>query len=374
MRYIGTIFLLGCILVPSDIFAQELYQDLQGVWRARVIEVMETRTEIVPGTNVENSVQTLQVELLEGEREGEIVVFENDYIQLEKDDTFYLNYLVPITGGEIYSVREIDRRASMGLLVVLFVAVILVFGGKQGLRSLLSLAGSLLVIVYLLVPALVEGYSPVPVSIGVAAAVLFFAIFFTHGFNKRSLIAFVGTIVAVGITGLLAYVSIEGTGLTGLGSDESVYLNLGTGGQLDFVGLLLAAVIIGALGVLDDIAITQVAVVRELFGAGNHLTKWDVYRKAMRVGREHVSALVNTLVLAYTGAALPLLLLFSLSDSGWLTIVNREIFATEIVRALIGSIGLVLTVPITTLLAVIVLEKYRGQISKEETHGHHHAH
>ena len=356
MRAVLISFLSLVLMCP--ISAQGVYQDTQIVWRAEVVKVTDIKTIIVPGTNVKNPVQTLTAKMLNGEQEGETVIFENDYIQLEKGDKFYLNYSTTINGQELYSVREVDRRGSIALIAAIFVATILLFGGMQGFRSLLSLAGSLLVIVYVLVPTLVKGYAPIPISIAVASAVLFCAIFFTHGFNRRSAVAFLGTIIAVGITGLLAYVSIDSTGLTGFASDESVYLNLNTGGQLDFVGLLLAGIIIGALGVLDDIAITQVAVVRELFEAGKHFTKWDVYKKAIRVGREHVGALVNTLVLAYTGAALPLLLLFSLSDSGTLSIINREIFATEIVRSLVGSIGLVLAVPITTLLAVFLLHNH----------------
>jgi uncharacterized membrane protein len=338
-------------LAPSLVWGQELHQDLQGVWRAEVLEITEEKKVIVPGTEVETSVQVLSAQLLDGDREGEIVRFENDYIQLEEGDRFYLNYLVTVDGREFYSVREVDRRAAMAAVAALFIATVLIFGGFQGLRSLLSLAGSLLVIVYVLVPALVGGYSPILVSFAVAGGVLFCAIFFTHGFNRRSATAFLGTIIAVGITGLLAYVSIGITGLTGFASDESVYLNLNTEGQLNFAGLLLAAIIIGALGVLDDIAVTQVAVVRELSAAGKY-TRWEIYRGALRVGKEHVGALINTLVLAYVGVALPLVLLFSLSESSVFSIINREIFATEIIRALVGSIGLVLTVPITTLLAV----------------------
>ncbi len=353
--------------------AQELYQDIQGVWRAEVVSVADEETVTVPGTDVRNEVQTLTVELLEGERSGEFVTFENDFIQLEVGDTFYMNYLITINGDTFYSVREVDRRAAMFTLLAVFVGTILLFGGLQGLRSLLSLAGSLLVIVYILVPQLVAGVSPVPLSIVVAGLVLFFAIFFTHGFNIRSVIAYTGTIIAVLLTGLFAYFSISGAGLTGFSSDETLYLNLSTGGELDFVGLLLAAIIVGALGVLDDIAVTQVAVVRELFSVGT-LKKWEIYQKAMRVGREHVGALVNTLVLAYTGAALPLLLLFSLSQSGPLAIINREIFATEIIRSLVGSIGLILAVPITTLLAVIVLERYRNDLKGETDHVHAHTH
>ncbi|MEX0916993.1 MAG: YibE/F family protein [Candidatus Paceibacterota bacterium] len=372
--------LLSGLLLASLFFspflavAQEVHQDLQGVWKAKVLHVTDPKTIIVPGTSVESEVQSVEARILEGEREGEVVTFENDYILLERGDTFFMNYLVTIQGDEFYSVREKDRRGAMFVLFALFVAVVLLIGGMQGFKSLLALAGSIFVILYVLVPQLVSGASPVPLSVLVAGAVLFFAIFFTHGFNRRSAIAYAGTMIAVSITGFLAYFSIDLTGLTGFASDEAVYLNLNTGGELDFVGLLLAAIIVGALGVLDDIAVTQVAVVRELFGMRERITKWDVYKKAMRVGREHVGALINTLVLAYTGAALPLLLLFSLSETSMLTIVNREIFATEIVRALVGSIGLVLTVPITTLLAVLILDRFSDEELSEEESSHTHSH
>lgn len=373
MRNFILIFLLS-ILFTTPVYGQELYQDVQNILRAQVIEVANEKTIIVPGTDVENRVQTLDVKILDGPRKGEFITFENDFIQLSEGDKFYLNHIVNFEDQEYFSVREVDRRASMTFVFLIFVATVLIFGGKQGFRSLLSLAGSLLVIIYVLVPTLVQGYSPIPVSIAVAGAVLFCAIFFTHGFNRRSAIAYLGTLIAVTLTGLLAIFSIDSTGLTGFASDESVYLNLNTAGQLDFVGLLLAGIIIGALGVLDDIAVTQVAVVRELFGTGIK-DKKEVYKKAMRVGKEHVGALINTLVLAYTGAALPLLLLFSLSDSGILSIVNREIFATEIIRSLVGSVGLILTVPITTLLAVLILHKYpSGDDDEDIDYSHSHTH
>lgn len=361
--------LLVFALIPSYVGAQELHQDLQGVWRAEVLEVRDEGVRTIPGTGVETPVQTLTARFLEGERKGETITFENDYIQLEEGDTFYANYLITIDGLELYSVREVDRRGGLMLIAFLFIATVLFFGGMQGLRSLISLAGSLLAIVFILVPALVAGHPPIPISIAVASVVLFSAIFLTHGFNRRSTIAFLGTTFAVVLTGLLAYFSVSVTALTGFSTDESVYLNLNTNGELDFVGLLLAGIIIGALGVLDDIAVTQVAVVRELLHAGPTLTRWDVYRRALRVGREHTSALINTLVLAYTGVALPLLLLFSFSESGILSILNSELFATEIVRTLVGSIGLVATIPITTLLAVWLL--YGREDTDIEKEGHH---
>lgn len=365
------LILILLLLIPFQTHAQEVHEDLEGLWRAKVIEATEPRDILIPGTDIETNVQNLTVRITSGPREGEIVTFQNDYTQLTEGDRFYLKHVVTVNNDEYYSVHEVDRTLPLLILVGLFVAVILILGGKQGFRSLLSLVGSLLVLAYVLIPALLKGFPPIPTSILVAGLVLFFAIFFTHGFNRRSVIAFSGTIIAVGLTGALSYFFTDAMNLTGLATDESVYLNANTGGTLNFVGLLLAAVIIGALGVLDDIAITQVAVVRELFGTSKNITKREAYKRAMRVGKEHVGALVNTLVLAYTGAALPLLLLFSLSGADFLSVVNREIFATEIVRSLVGGIGLVLAVPITTFLATVILSKHREKIdSSEHLHSH----
>lgn len=367
-RFFCFVFAVTTIL-PFFAGAQELYEDLQGVWRAEVMRVVEEHAETVGGTDMRNTIQLLEVKLLEGEREGEMIMFSNDFIPLKEGNRFYLNYLKTINGDEIYSVREVDRRRVLWLLGGLFAAVIVFFGGLQGLRALVSLIGSLLVVVYVLLPLLVKGYAPIPTSAAIAGVILFFAIFFTHGFTKKSVIAYAGTLIAVILTGILAYVSVHAARLTGFASEEALYLNLGTRGELDLVGLLLAAIIIGALGVLDDIAVTQVSVVRELYEADSSLTKKEAYQKAIRVGKDHVGALVNTLVLAYTGAALPLLLLFSQSTTSFTAILNREVFATEIVRTLAGSMGLILAVPITTLLAVWFLKKKKSPAAHERTAG-----
>jgi len=357
IAHIFSLFVLTLFLFPSFLFAQELHQDQQGVWRAEVVASSESKTIKVPGTNTDTQVQTITARILEGEQQGETVTFENDYIQLEKGDAFFLNYLVTVNGDEIYSVREVDRRGSMAVIAGVFALVLLLFARFQGLRSLISLGASLLAIVFVLVPLLMNGYPPIPVSIGVASIILFFAIFFTHGFHKQSLVAYIATITSVVLTGIFAFIAISITQLSGFASEEAVYLNLNTGGALDFTGLLLAAIIIGALGVLDDVAVTQVSVVRELYAANSTLSFREIYTRAIHVGKDHIGAVVNTLVLAYTGAALPLLLLFSLSDSPFFNIINREIIATEIVRTLVGSTGLILAVPIATLLAVYVYKR-----------------
>lgn len=366
---LGLIFIL-CALFPSQSNAQGIIQDKVEIVRARVVEVISQEKKLVPGTDVQSIFQTIKAEILEGDKNGEEVMIENDYLVLKKGDKFFLRHSIDgLDGREMYSVRDIDRRGTILGFIILFALVVITFSGKQGVRSIMSLAGSFFVILYVLVPSLLSGYPPVLMSTAIAAVILFLAIFLTHGFNRESAVAFAGTVIAVILTGVLAYLGVKLAGLSGFASDEAVYLNFNTRGTLDFAGLLLGGIMIGVLGVLDDIAITQAAVVSELYSSASHLTKKEIYAKAIRVGKEHVGALVNTLALAYTGASLPLLLLFSTSDFSVGSIINQEVFATEIIRTTVGSIGLILTVPITTLLAIYVLKNYKGK-----HHGHSHLH
>jgi uncharacterized membrane protein len=344
-----------------------IIEDKVEIVKARVIEVLKKEKKEDPGTGVQNTYQTIQVEVLEGDKKGQIITVENDFLELKAGGRLFLRHSIDGKDGrEMYSVRDIDRRGAVLFFVALFIGVVLVFSGKQGIRSLTGLAGSFFVIFYVLVPSLLNGYPPVLTSIVIATIILFLAIYLTHGFNRISTVAFSGTVIAVILTGILAYLGVTFTHLTGFITDEAVYLNLNTKGTLDFAGLLLGGIMIGVLGVLDDIAVTQAAVVSELYNSASHLSKKEIYIKALRVGKEHVGALVNTLALAYTGASLPLILLFSTSDSSMSSIINQEIFVTEIVRTVVGSIGLILTVPITTMLAVWLLKGYKG--------GHVHSH
>jgi len=360
------------IFQVTPAFAEEavLIQDKVEIVKAKVVDVLRQEIKLVAGTDVQSVYQTITAEVLEGGKKGNIVTIENDFLLLKKGDRFFLRHSTDsIDGRETYSVRDIDRRGTLLTFIALFVVVVMIFSGKQGLRSILSLAGSFFVILYVLVPSLLQGYPPVLTSIGIAAVILFLAIFLTHGFNRESVVAFIGTVIAVILTGILAYLGVSFAHLSGFATDEAIYLNLNTRGTLDFAGLLLGGIMIGVLGVLDDIAVTQAAVVSELYNSASHLSTREIYKKAIRVGKEHTGALVNTLALAYTGAALPLLLLFSTSESSISSIVNQEIFATEIIRTVVGSIGLILTVPITTLLAIYMLKGYK---SKHHIHPHSH--
>lgn len=369
MKYKIVFLIIVASLIPLSISAQEFYNGYQGTYRGEVLEIVSQEQREILGTDTEHIFQTIRTEVLDGPNKGEKIIIKNDYLELEKGDKFYFNHLVDINGLEMFSVVNIDRRGSLIFLTMIFVLAVVLLGGKQGVRSLVALVGSFLAIFYILLPGLIHGWDPIVASSLVASGVLFLAIFFTHGFNRESLVAYGGTMLAVLITGFLAVFAVNTSHLSGFASDESTYLYFNTKGTLDFTALLLGAIIIGILGVLDDIAVTQAAVVSELYDSNPNISKGEVYRRAIRIGKEHASALVNTLILAYTGASLPLFLYFYTTPSSMSSIVNMEIIATEIVRAIVGSVGLILTVPIVTILAVVYLKGYK---SKHHAHKHKH--
>lgn len=362
----ASIVALFMMLVPSGVAAQEIHNDYQGTWKAKVLEVIDERYEELFETQL--LIQTLSLEILQGPEKGTIIEMENDFQEFKKGSRVYVNHHRAISGQDSYMIINVARQGPLIILLACFVLAVIAFGRWQGVRSLIALVASFLAIIYVLIPGILNGWNPLLASFLVAGAILFAAIFFTHGFNRESSVAYAGTMIAVVLSGLFAIFAVEITQLTGFAAEEAVYLNFNTGGSINFTALLLGAFIIGFLGVLDDIAITQAAVVSELYASNPTITRSEVFSRAMRVGREHVGALVNTLVLAYTGASLPLLLYFNETPAGFSTIINLEIFATEIVRIIVGSIGLILTVPIVTLLAVRFLKGYTS------THGHHHGH
>lgn len=370
----ASLFLASLLLIPSLTVAQSTYEEVQAILKARVVEVSSQRTEQIMGTEAMTTVQTVKAELLEGDKKGEVVSFDNDLIMLKADDRIYLTHVRDIDGREVFILKDVDRGNGLLILFGLFVVLLLLFAGWHGARALGSLLLSILGIVFILLPALLSGHDPILMSLLISAVILALALFGTHGLNALSSIAFGGTIMAVLATSALAGVFVSWLRLSGYGSDASVYLNFATEGQIDLAGLLLGSIIIGVLGVLDDISITQASVVRELKAANNSLSAVDLYHRALRVGRDHVGSLVNTLALAYVGAALPLVLLFSTSNAPVYFTMNQEVMAAELVRILIGSIGLILTVPITTAIAAWWYGQRVVLDTEGEGHYHHHHH
>ncbi len=360
---------------PATLYSQaEIVPDVITFSKARVLAVSNEQIVDIVGTDTEASSQTIRAEILNGVNRGEVITFDNDYIQLDEGAVFYLRHTTnAVEGSDYYSVADPYRLNILLGLGIVFLLLVFFFGGIQGIRGLASLAGSLVLIFWLLIPGILQGYSPILVSIGVSSLIIIIGSYITHGVTKTTTAAVLGMIGTVVLTGIAAYAIVYAANLSGYSSEESVYLNFNTGGSINMIGLLFGGIMIGLLGVLYDSAIGQAVAVEELFRAGAHMTKAQVYARAIRIGREHIGALVNTLAIAYVGVALPLLLLIATGSDGNLAfMLNSEVFATEIIRILIGSIGLVLAVPITTLIATQLLSGLPK--GSGERHGHAHTH
>lgn len=362
---------LSLILVPLGTHAQTLHQDLEERVAAEVIEVIDEKERDITGTDAKATVQIVRAQIKEGERAGEVVRFEVEVAKLEAGDKIFVNRIVTIGGEEYVTYADYERRPTLVFVFLAFIIMLLVFSGWQGVRALVSLGGSVAAILFLLVPALLAGYNPVLVSVVIAGAILALVLFGTHGINPRSTIAFVGTFGSVIITGLIALISVKTMHLSGFSSDASVYLNFATNGTLDLSGLLLGSIIIGILGVLDDVSITQASVVQELKAANPLFRFKDLYQRAIKVGRDHIGSLVNTLALAYVGVSLPLILLYAKTDSPIWQTMNQEVVAAELIRIIVGSIGLILAVPATTAAAAWY---FHGHEVDEADGGSHHGH
>jgi uncharacterized membrane protein len=290
----------------------------------------------------------------EGELSGTRQVFEQPLESpIDDGDPIFVDALVVADGSTQFIFYDFQRSTPMLLLLIVFVVTIVAFGRWRGVGALAGLAMSLVVIVAFALPALLEGSNAVMVALVTAGFIAFVALFLAHGFTLSTAAALLSTLLSLALTGALALLFVSASRFTGL--DETVGFLGALNTTIDPRGLLLAGIVIGSLGVLDDVTVTQVSAVWELKRAAPHAHFADLYRRALRIGRDHISSTVNTLFLAYAGASLPLLLLFSAAGQGIGSVATREIVAVEIVRALVGSIGLVLSVPISTALAARVL-------------------
>ena len=255
-----------------------------------------------------------------------------------------------------YQLVDFQRGASLGWLAALFAAAVLLLGRWRGLASLAALGVGFVVLLEFVLPAILSGRSPLAVAVVGAGVIMFAVLYLTHGFSARTSTAVLGTLVSLALIGVLGAAFSAASRLTGLDDQTNALItSLGTG--VDARGLLLAGIVIGALGVLDDVTVTQTSAVWELHAANPRLGAPGLFRSAMRIGRDHVASAVNTLVLAYAGAALPLLLVFQLSGRSLGDVATSQDIAMEIVRTLVGSIGLVASVPITTALAAVVASR-----------------
>lgn len=302
---------------------------------------------------------TLGYELPSGATIHRFLVGEHVIVDLFSEETdLEVLAVSPVDPALQYQFADFQRRGTLLWLAILFAVVVVGFGGWRGAASLIGLAASVVVLLMFVLPAILDGRSPVLVAVVGASAIAFLALYTAHGFNRMTTVAVIGMLAALGLTAALSAVVVVASRFTGFAGEESSLLSLF--GTVDVRGLVLAGIVLGAAGALDDVTVTQASAVWELRAANASLGSGELFRRGLRIGRDHIASTVNTLLLAYAGAALPLLVLFVLSQESLGSVANSEVVAIELVRTLVGSIGLVAAVPFTTWLAALVAAPTSG--------------
>ncbi len=367
--------MLGLSLA-GPVLAQAVSDDGQIYTRGQVVEVIQDSP--VTDSPLDNAEQILLVEILKGEDLGQVVTVtytfsttNYEHQRLEIGDKVVLTRVIDARGDNYY-VLDHYRLPAVIIYLGFFAVAACVFGRARGAGSLLGLAASLAILMFFVVPRIIAGDNPLVISFIGAGAIAVVSILLAHGFKRRTLVALVATLVALAVAFILAILSATLANMSGAGTEEAVYLQFSYLTNLDLRGLLLGGIIIGTLGVLDDVTTTQVATVEEIGFANPTLGVGELYRRGISVGREHIAALVNTLILAYAGASFPLFLLFVLPDHPPLWIVlNNEHIVEEILRALVGGSALMLAVPISTALAAAVFGSLTKPAQARAKHGAH---
>ena len=286
-------------------------------------------------------------------------------LEFEPGDDIVLGYQPEVEPAFQYYFNDYQRDTPLAVLAALFVVAVVALGRWQGLRALLGLVVTGVVMVAFLFPSVLDGNDPTAVALVSAVVIALVALYLTHGITERTTVALLGTFAALGVTAVLAAVFASLAHFTGFGTEDAFYLQIAST-SVDIKGLVLAGIIIGSLGVLDDVTVTQVSAVWQLHQANPEYGPRKLYGAAVTIGRDHIASTVNTLVLAYAGASLPLLLLFTQAGRRLVDVAAGELVAVEVVRTLVGSIGLVTAVPVTTGLAVLVISKGRGPATPAE--------
>jgi len=350
------LLLIGIVLVLPDLAPGIRSPDAVQAFRGEIVSVDQPTTSDNPDLP---PIPTAHVRMLEGPQNGQIVTAlmigpggSQTVADYKPGEAVVITVTDDQDGrGPVFSVSDRWRVLPIEVLVILFAAAVVVVGGWHGIRALLALGLTIVVILRILLPLLVSGVPPVPLAVLAATAITVATILLTEGWNRSSAAAILGTTGAIAITGLLAAAATSVMGFSYTSGSDLAFLTTPSGQGLDLRGILLGAIILGADGVLDDVTVTQSVLVTEIAKTSG-LRGTRLFASGMAIGRSHIGATVNTLFLAYVGAALPLLILLLVSAQPGALVFNDELIATEIVRTIVGSLGIVAAVPLTTYIAV----------------------
>lgn len=367
-KFLFLVFFISCLIPCQSVLATtNLIFDQGKNFEAKVIDIIR-QENIIREDGTEALQQNIKLKGLKGDWENKEIIYygisEIDVLSnpiYEVGDRVWVNETINDNGENDYYILNFSRRGWIYLLGIIFSVLIIFIGRKKGLKSLISLVISFLIITKFIVPKIMLGSNPLFISLIGCAVILGTIIYLTEGFNRKANLAIVSILISLFITFILSLIFVKLSHLTGFSSEEASFLVGSVGNNIiDFSGLLMAGILIGTLGVLDDVVLGQIESVNQIKKLNPELSKIKTFQAASEIGRTHLGSIVNTLFLTYAGASLPLLILFAMGStySGvtWMQVIDNEQLATEIIRTLVGSIGLALAFPISTILATYFLD------------------
>lgn len=359
---IGSLLLLS---LPSPVIAQgDIREDPP--FEATVVKLLEN-SEIIESDGTRHPYQKIELIGTQGKLKGKSIIIEHGkqnqvgVVAYKPGDKVIVTAIQDQAGNILYRITDYVRRDSLIALVIIFIILTILIGGIRGAKSLIGMGLTFALLFFFVLPQLLMGANPILITSIASVVIVPVTFYLSHGFNKKTLCAIIGTFIALSISCILAQLFITQTYLSGFASEEAGFLDVMKKGTINIQGLLFAGIVIALLGILEDITISQAAIVQQLNEANKNLGSFDLFRRAMDVGRDHIASMANTLILVYAGASLPLLLLFINNPLPIGMVINNEVIAEEIVRTLVASIGLILAVPVTTAIASFVFSKIRIQ-------------
>lgn len=357
-----TLFIFGASFTYAQINSNQKEERIE----AKVLKVLET-SQIIESDGRKHPYQRLQLEGISGSLSGKNFEIENGMrdqtgiATYKTGDSLVLTIMNDASGKQIITITDYVRRNTLYLLAAVFVILTVIIGGRRGASSIFGMLLTFILLFTYVLPQLSKGANPYIVSMIASLIVIPVTFYLSHGINKKTLCAIIGTFIALIFTMLLSFYFINQAHLTGFASEEAGFLDVMKNGAINIKGLLFAGVVIALLGILEDITVSQAAIVFQLKKANKDLSGFELFRRAMDVGRDHIASMANTLILVYAGASLPLLLLFIDNPLPFSAVINTEMIAEEIVRTLTASIGLILAVPITTAITALFLMRESGK-------------
>lgn len=359
--FLFIVFLIIFFFEKTKITKKNKIISKEKTYHVKITKIIEEKEISIAGEK--NFYQKIETEVFdENKDKNKKIIIETTFPYLKKqkykiNDKLIISSTLLPNGKTQYFIKDYVRNESLIFLFLIFFVLSLLIAGIKGILSFISMFFSFFMIFNFILPKIYIGEDPLRTIIIAIIIIIPINFFLSHGFNKKTLSAIIGTIISLIFTGFLANIFIEKVKITGFSSEEINFLQIIKKGEINIPGLLLAGIIISILGVLDDVNISQSSIVFKLKEINKNLKLKDLYQKSMEIGREHILATINTLILVYTGSSLPLLLLFLDSSISFYELINYEIIAEEILKTLITSIGLIISIPLTTFIASIIAFK-----------------